>query len=322
MAKGIGVMLVVLGHMSINKNAEQWIYSFHIPLFFILSGYVFSTKYSFKEFLLRKAKAIVIPYFVLSLVIFACMTPWNFVIGDFKVYQDPLYLLRDIVIQRRLWALWYLTVLFLVNLLFYPIAKFIKKQSHQALLVVFIFGIGLVYQYTIGFVLPWNAELTFMALPFFYTGYAYKINQEKIDDILTKIKPLSFVVLALVNIALCFVNLKLTGFTIDFFWGKWGIPPLSYISAVAGSFFVILLCQSINIPPVTYIGKNSLVYFAWHQNLVLPPLVIILDSIGLKTGISVGGDLLYFTLEFIITFAVLTVFNLIYLGIKKLIHKR
>ena len=40
-AKGIGIILVMLGHCYLNWNFCFWFYSFHMPLFFILSGYTF-----------------------------------------------------------------------------------------------------------------------------------------------------------------------------------------------------------------------------------------------------------------------------------------
>ena len=39
-AKGIGILLVVLGHIY-NNSVKLWIYSFHMPLFFIISGYLY-----------------------------------------------------------------------------------------------------------------------------------------------------------------------------------------------------------------------------------------------------------------------------------------
>lgn len=43
-AKGIGIVLVLIGHISQNKNLHYFIYSFHMPLFFIISGYLYSEK--------------------------------------------------------------------------------------------------------------------------------------------------------------------------------------------------------------------------------------------------------------------------------------
>ena len=42
--KGIGIFLVVLGHIYKDNYIGQWIYSFHMPLFFMLSGYLMYTK--------------------------------------------------------------------------------------------------------------------------------------------------------------------------------------------------------------------------------------------------------------------------------------
>ena len=42
MAKGLGIILVVLGHIEyISDELRAWISSFHMPLFFILSGCFF-----------------------------------------------------------------------------------------------------------------------------------------------------------------------------------------------------------------------------------------------------------------------------------------
>ncbi|NJB83255.1 fucose 4-O-acetylase-like acetyltransferase [Wenyingzhuangia aestuarii] len=37
--KGIGILLVVIGHSTIPKELSWWIWSFHMPLFFTMSSY-------------------------------------------------------------------------------------------------------------------------------------------------------------------------------------------------------------------------------------------------------------------------------------------
>ncbi len=37
-ARGMAMDLVVIGHLGLKNQFVQWIYSFHMPLFFILSG--------------------------------------------------------------------------------------------------------------------------------------------------------------------------------------------------------------------------------------------------------------------------------------------
>ena len=66
-AKGIGIILVIIGHVSINANINDFIYSFHMPLFFIISGFLYKPK---KNFVKNKVRSILIPYFVFSIVSF------------------------------------------------------------------------------------------------------------------------------------------------------------------------------------------------------------------------------------------------------------
>ena len=44
-AKGIGIILVVIGHISQIEVLNDIIYSFHMPLFFIISGYLYKRKF-------------------------------------------------------------------------------------------------------------------------------------------------------------------------------------------------------------------------------------------------------------------------------------
>ncbi|WP_234048969.1 acyltransferase family protein [Xylella fastidiosa] len=73
-AKGLGIFLVVLGHA---KGLPEWwvvlIYSFHVPLFFLLSGWAAGTNMcqsGFCECLLHLMRTLLVPYvFFFSLVI-------------------------------------------------------------------------------------------------------------------------------------------------------------------------------------------------------------------------------------------------------------
>lgn len=44
MAKGIGILLVIFGHSGISKVPLAVIYTFHMPIFFFLSGLVLNVK--------------------------------------------------------------------------------------------------------------------------------------------------------------------------------------------------------------------------------------------------------------------------------------
>lgn len=42
--KGVGILLVVVGHTSCPDVLKTWIYSFHMPLFFMVAGYLFNER--------------------------------------------------------------------------------------------------------------------------------------------------------------------------------------------------------------------------------------------------------------------------------------
>jgi len=65
-AKGYGIILVIFAHLK-NWSFNNYIYSFHLPLFFFLSGYVFKANNTFLDSILKKIKGLIIPYFMLGI---------------------------------------------------------------------------------------------------------------------------------------------------------------------------------------------------------------------------------------------------------------
>ena len=80
--KGIGIVLVILGHIyGLSSKVGIWIYSFHMPLFFILSGLVYNekknTELPFFEFLKKKAKSYLVPYYLYALINLVIELLWS-----------------------------------------------------------------------------------------------------------------------------------------------------------------------------------------------------------------------------------------------------
>ena len=69
-AKGITIILMILGHTSIPWRLSNFIFAFHMPLFFIASGWCTSwSKYKMGVFILRKSRTLLIPFVVYSAVV-------------------------------------------------------------------------------------------------------------------------------------------------------------------------------------------------------------------------------------------------------------
>lgn len=65
--KGFGIILVVYGHNF--PSIEDYIYSFHMPLFFLLAG-IFHPKKSNFQVIKKRVQQILIPYFLWSFLLF------------------------------------------------------------------------------------------------------------------------------------------------------------------------------------------------------------------------------------------------------------
>lgn len=109
MAKGIGIVLVVMGHTLFPLHSV--IDVFHMPLFFILSGFTLKTA-SMDTFLMKKIDSIFIPFIFFSIV----SVPFSFLVSHESVFNGPL---------------WFLQTLFIVLILAQLIVKFAEgRKAH------------------------------------------------------------------------------------------------------------------------------------------------------------------------------------------------
>lgn len=100
--KGIGVILVVIGHISLDNGISNWIYTFHMPMFFALSGYLWSRSAKntgIKEFLLKRIKTILWPFILFRILL---VVYWIVVESHFR--------------SLDLGPIWFLIVLFVVEI--------------------------------------------------------------------------------------------------------------------------------------------------------------------------------------------------------------
>lgn len=95
MAKGIGILLMIVGHTISLGWQKDLIYSFHMPLFFVCSGMTMtlSTNWlAWREAVKKSAKRLLLP----ALVLFLVMTLWTYLVeGQF----DAAYT-KDFVLDR------------------------------------------------------------------------------------------------------------------------------------------------------------------------------------------------------------------------------
>ena len=166
-SKGIGIIFVILGHLSV-PYLTAWIYTFHMPLFFFLSGVVFSgTKYDTLTFIKKRIKGLLIPYFVLGLGIFIFFTVVHYLdstplemISDAS--KSPVKLLELFLTQKHFWTVWYLACLFIAEIVFYFIVKIAKnKLVIVATVSTVLCALVMIYYRLGGDTLSWNIDTAY-----------------------------------------------------------------------------------------------------------------------------------------------------------------
>lgn len=166
-AKGIGIFLMVMGHSSLPEPLHNWIYSFHMPFFFILSGFFFkSDKYTFGSFLQRRIKTILLPYvfFATSDVIIR-----NFCNQIGLIVPPPRSITQIVVLGKDIGAAWFLLSLFFTEVLFFIIDKVSRVRGTKMLITVLTF-MGSYYCYSKALHFPYKIEILGATLLYYCLG--------------------------------------------------------------------------------------------------------------------------------------------------------
>lgn len=133
--KGIGICFVTFGHLYPALPIEKHIYSFHMFLFFFISGYLYKHPGSFQKQIKKKVVSLLVP--------FLCWDIFATIIDIFvnKNYADAIS--RAFTIGGGLcWdrPIWFLLVLFFVEIIFTLIDKLPSPCLYGAMAVAFIAG--------------------------------------------------------------------------------------------------------------------------------------------------------------------------------------
>ena len=264
--KGIGIILVVIGHIYSNQTIFNWLYSFHMPLFFLAAGWVYKEKTVLAD-IKRRIQTIVIPYFSFG---FLVLIYWQLMERRFRdsdmSFMDSLFGLfsgcyDNLEFNIHLWFLpcFFVTVILfniLVNLGGRRMAYLVSALMSLAFIVVpmhgLIWGIDRVFKY-----------IGFYAVGVFIAGKSVKAVKKKVKA----------GIVAIVLLALSF-SLSCYHLTMGIMW---------FVTAMIGVAAVILISQLINENRILqYFGRISLIILCIHGPVyrIVVKIVSILLNLG------------------------------------------
>lgn len=278
-AKGIGIFLVILGHLvTYGSYIFNWIFSFHMPLFFFLSGYVFKYTINTNGYFKKITKNLILPYIIISLI--GCWI--SLLIPELRPESIKTVLIETFYFVQpeslHVGQIWFLFCLAVVQIFFIQIKNLNLKKDKEYLLIglscIFAYGISYIYANLLNEVtivngyhlprLPFKLDSALMALFFFYLGY-----EDKERNIIFKIIENKKYIVFLILICLFIVNIIFglcLNKTINLAMNSYGNLLYFLISSISGIYMVIIISSLIKKAQIIeFYGKNSLAIFSLHS---------------------------------------------------------
>lgn len=302
MARGIGIILVVIGHaLPMDTYWRALIYSFHIPLFFFISGSVMKNNQSSTNLrttllsALRSERKLFSQYCFYSVcfILFDlfCRVLYLHSMTVFDLIQD----IYQTIVLLGINVLWFLITLAMAKVLTRLITSICSNYQciiGIALCMYLVFSTLGNYLSSASSLIsipllycPLNALVEILTMtPFVLVGHASR----SLTLTLVKTHPYASTAVLLCNVVLC----ERFG-TLDYHMLRSGFPPLSLLLAFTGIIGILGLGELIHripviAPALRFYSSNSLFIMVTHEYFLIKALIIvpILELFGLSDSAS------------------------------------
>lgn len=183
-AKGLGIILVVLGH---TWDIPHWlycaIYGFHMPLFFLLSGLTcnFDGEISTRKYIIQQFFRYMRPYMVLCGVNLILQCMWLMYVGSFQCEMLLKYICGIIYCYANTeWMpncspLWFLPGIMFAKIFAFAAYRLARSNKYRATgVVVFLTVFAMLCNYLKVPRLPWNILPAMVGSVFVWAGYCLR----------------------------------------------------------------------------------------------------------------------------------------------------
>lgn len=266
--RAMAIIFVVMGH-----QAQWWDVFFtfttpvKIPLFFVISGYLFSTKEGkTKAFFINLFQKLVFPYFCLVTIPAICFAIFNGIGVLWKAWYSMLS--GDVY--------WFMTCIIVAEAIHFFIRKYCSSLWLISVVCLLCATLGLMLSEHgfLNFARINNALIcqVFLLLGFFIRKY---------EHVLDRVRTPCVILLLLLYFALCYSSqLLFSDISFDCHLNKYYSIPYCGMLIIIGCTTCFMLAKRINKFPqwLIFIGQNTLIIYLWAGYAML--LFVILGKIG------------------------------------------
>lgn len=274
MAKGIGIFLVILGHIEyIREDTLKWISSFHMPLFFVIGGILAYEKREegrpLFSALAARARGTLVPYAAFTIMLLTMNTLEHFLDPGALSGAQLARQYVDAATGYGIHILWFLPAYFTAGAIFLLLERGLRPVSRNLavlLLAVGAYGVTVIFrldQYAVtdlpligfaGMDLLITLLRGILAMPFLLMGWY-------LGALYGRLPRKAFPVLALLLIPGGILALHLSVFDLHYLY----VEPWHYLAAFLSCAGLTALMRALPaIRPLAWLGRNSLVIMCTH----------------------------------------------------------
>lgn len=266
--KAIGIALVVFGHApDLGATLAAIIYSFHMPLFFFISGFLLKPEklsLRFGPYLSTLWRNIMVPYLFFFIVSYLYWLPTHGAGSKASEYAmfawyDPFYSLVLGYGHTNV-ALWFFTCLIMTSFIYYIFRRYF---SEKAVLVIVVIA-------TLAFVLsrkpswprlPWCLDVSIGAVLFYAIGHWARGGMQYLKQVPKVVQAL----VALAALAITIVCAAANG-RVDLYELYFGNDPILFVpAAIAGIVFVLSISTLFSAGSLSrWLSRSTIVIFPMH----------------------------------------------------------
>jgi len=296
-AKGFAIIGVFVLHSNAPEDVIHVMDMFCMPLFFLLSGFVFSIrKYpSFLPFLWNKVRTLVFPGLFFAVLPFIVERVIRSAFGDsWSVRAYVKWMVGYVINMRGHEGLgnipWFLVCLFLVELGGYVLLRAASRFhfGEQAFAVIGVASVLIGYAYSkfIHIVLPWGGDIALSMFGFFIFGYVLREHREWLEHAL---RPLIIVPALVLLVGAALLN---TNQPVNVYLDHYGNLVFYLVGAVCGIWAVLSICRALARVPsgrfamraLTYWGRNTLTFYCVNAIIYSGLIPLMLGRLGLDSA--------------------------------------
>lgn len=276
-AKAYLIFLVILGHVLIVINPgydklyfsiiQSFIYTFHMPAFFILHGVLFNNekwrKRPVKEFIFKRVYTLIIPYLFFEIIGII----WKWSLGS----QDVLTGLHNMAtIRCNIGADWFLPAMFMGSLLYLVYVKF-TNHIWCIVSVLFSFILPVFMSENQILIIVGRGLLAYGFIMIGHIGRAFFQSKET--------KSILSIILALfITGIMAVISLKWGGN--DFYTCIINNPIFFAIGGSSGTYLFLGIARLFQCKVLSYIGQHTLTIMGTHQLAIYSFSGLILQLLG------------------------------------------